>query len=264
MKHLHAMTLALSLAAASIALAGPPPSRAPSDAEIAKWKAEVNRQIDEKQYSGGIPFIVNRKEESHVASVALIMNDTGYFTGLQFAGLYNTGGDRTGRIASGLQFSLLANTWSGLDQSEAKRPKLDGVQFSILANIADDIHGAQIGVLYNSADFHGFQLAGFNVSEDSSGLQLGILANNAHVHSGVQFALFGNLAKEVHGAQIAVALNQTSSLDGFQFGLVNLTRDLDGTQIGLVNKATGGKGLQLGLLNFWDGTFGFPLVHLHF
>ncbi len=265
MKTLQKTLIALSAAAAFCALADqPPPSRAPSDEEVARWRAEVNDKLEEQDFSGGVPFFINRKEESHIASVALVMNDVGYFTGLQFALCYNTGGDNTGRVSSGLQFSLLANSWSGLEREPNKVPKLDGVQFSLLANMADDLHGAQIGFFFNSASFHGLQFAGFNVAEDSSGLQLGLLANNAKDHSGVQFSLFGNLATDIHGAQVALVLNQTTALDGFQFGLLNFTRDLDGTQIGLFNKATSGKGLQIGLVNIWDGSLGIPLVHAHF
>ena len=137
-------------------------------------------------------------------------------------------------------------------------------------NIARDFSGLQFSYLYNSSDnfwgFQGIPLA-CNIANDVSGVQIAVLwnrardvcfwqsaalANNARNLSGYQGGIANTVEDEMIGWQHAVAINNagkmgglqtsyilnraTESLHGIQFGAINYAKDVDGgLQIGLIN-----------------------------
>ena len=116
---------------------------------------------------------------------------------------------------SGLQGIPLLTFWNAFNLVGGRAGGLQGG----LYNQAQELCGAQIGLV--------------NVGDQSAGLQLS-LVNYSVTNSGAQAGLINIGAESAHGVQIGL-FNQTEQFCGLQIGLVNRTRILEGLQIGLLN-----------------------------
>ncbi len=88
--------------------------------------------------------------------------------------------------------------------------ELKGVSFAWIINLANDVYGAQFGLLAKA--------------ENIAGAQFGFVNMSNREISGLQFGLF-NQAEYIHGAQI---------------GFVNYARTIEGLQVGILNIAENG------------------------
>ena len=88
--------------------------------------------------------------------------------------------------------------------------ELKGASFAWIINLANEVYGAQFGLL--------------SKAENSTGAQLGFVNISNRAISGVQFGFF-NQAEYVHGAQV---------------GFVNYARTIEGLQVGILNIAENG------------------------
>ena len=116
-----------------------------------------------------------------------------------------------------LQYSTFMNISSG---------RLNGLQYSGLFNIANQVNGVQLTGLFNTAnDLNGGQVSGlFNTAKDMNGIQVSGLFNTAKKVNGVQVAGLFNSATEVSGMQVGV-VNFAEKSDGIAIGVVNIIKD---------------------------------------
>jgi hypothetical protein len=102
-----------------------------------------------------------------------------------------------------------------------------GLQLGTANDVTGDVHGGQVGVLFNRAggDVDGAQIAPVNSARGQvSGTQAGLV----------------NRAGDVRGAQVGL-VNVGRNVHGLQLGLVNVSDDIDGIPIGIINVSrTGG------------------------
>ncbi len=101
-------------------------------------------------------------------------------------------------------------------------------------NIQTKVYGLDIGVISETPNVEGAQLALITVGESSKGVQAGV-ANAARFYEGVQLGLF-NIA--VEGSKI------------FQLGLFNQSKGSSGLQIGALNFMNDGLLPVLPLFNY--------------
>ena len=116
-----------------------------------------------------------------------------------------------------LQYSTFMNISSG---------RLNGLQYSGLFNIANQVNGLQFTGLFNTAnDLNGGQVSGlFNTAKDMNGIQVSGLFNTAKKVNGVQVAGLFNSATEDSGLQVGV-VNVAEKSDGIAIGVVNIIKD---------------------------------------
>ncbi len=116
-----------------------------------------------------------------------------------------------------LQYSTFMNISSG---------RLNGLQYSGLFNIANQVNGLQFTGLFNTAnDLNGGQVSGlFNTAKDMNGIQVSGLFNTAKKVNGVQVSGLFNSATEVSGMQVGV-VNFAEKSDGVAIGVVNIIKD---------------------------------------
>ena len=88
--------------------------------------------------------------------------------------------------------------------------ELTGVSMSWIINLANQVKGAQLGLLAKNDDLMGAQLGFVNLS--------------MHNATGLQWGFF----------------NQAEYMNGLQLGFVNYAKTIDGLQIGLLNIAENG------------------------
>jgi len=126
-------------------------------------------------------------------------------------GFFNyTEGDMTG--FQGIPFLTFWNAFNLVDG------RVGGVQGGLF-NQAQELCGAQVGLV--------------NIGYQAAGLQLGIY-NYSIEDGGVQAGFINVGYESAHGVQVGL-LNQTAQFSGLQIGLVNRTDSLRGMQIGLLN-----------------------------
>lgn len=117
-----------------------------------------------------------------------------------------------------------------------------GVQLATTANLVGrDLRGVQISAAANVAlgRVRGLQISG------GASVALG----PAH---GLQLASV-NVARSVHGMQLAAGLNWTAAATGVQLAPIDLAGTVHGAQLGIVNVARGRvRGAQLGVINYAD------------
>lgn len=98
---------------------------------------------------------------------------------------------------------------------------MEGFQFNILRNAAEDVlSGMQLGI-YNSAgraDLLGIQVGLWNEAQSIRGFQVGLI----------------NIANSVSGFQVGL-INRSESLYGIQVGAVNVIRESDPSFLPLIN-----------------------------
>lgn len=87
--------------------------------------------------------------------------------------------------------------------------ELRGVSMAWIINLANDVYGAQVGLLTKA--------------ENLSGAQLGFVNMANHSATGVQFGLF-NQAEYIHGAQIGF-VNYAKTIEGLQVGILNIAEN---------------------------------------
>lgn len=116
-----------------------------------------------------------------------------------------------------LQYSTFMNISSG---------RLNGLQYSGLFNVANQVNGVQLTGLFNCAnDLNGGQVSGlFNTAKDMNGIQVSGLFNTASKVNGVQVAGLFNKATEVSGMQVGV-INYADKSDGIAIGVINIIKD---------------------------------------
>ncbi len=102
---------------------------------------------------------------------------------------------------TGLQFDFL------FAQTEYE---LNGVSMAWIINLANQVKGAQLGLLTKN--------------DDLIGAQLGLVNLSMHSTTGLQWGFF----------------NQAEYINGLQLGFVNYAKTIDGLQIGLLNIAENG------------------------
>ena len=88
--------------------------------------------------------------------------------------------------------------------------ELNGVSMAWIINLANQVKGAQLGLLAKN--------------EDIIGAQLGLVNLSMHSATGLQWGFF----------------NQAEYMNGLQLGFVNYAKTIDGLQIGLLNIAENG------------------------
>lgn len=139
-----------------------------------------------------------------------------------------------------------------------------------IADVTDDVHGFQLGVLWGE-------------SRDLYGVSVGVLGNFAHrSFEGVELALGCNWAESGFGIAWAGAFNRVGgdfsgwtrtlganicegTFRGYQDALCsNYARDLHGLQIALVNAAHAVHGVQIGLINLTEDMYGVQVGVLNF
>lgn len=102
---------------------------------------------------------------------------------------------------------------------------ITGLDLSIGGTEAQNAYGLQIALLRNKVnDVAGaVQITlGANIATELTGVQLGLLWNEAVMVRGVQVGI-ANVANDVRGFQIGL-LNTTDMIYGYQFGLINVIR----------------------------------------
>lgn len=87
--------------------------------------------------------------------------------------------------------------------------ELRGVSMAWIINLANDVYGAQAGLLTKA--------------ENLTGAQLGFVNMANHGATGVQFGLF-NQAEYIHGAQIGF-VNYAKTIEGLQVGILNIAEN---------------------------------------
>lgn len=139
------------------------------------------------------------------------------------------------RTDHGLEGAAVTGLWSW------SRGPVDGVVVSgVFSSGSGRLRGAEMSTAFNHRD------------------------EAAH---GAQIAVGYNHAREVQGAQVALALNHADSerpLAGAQIALVNVGGDVRGAQIGLVNVGGRVRGAQVGLVNVAQRVDGLSLAPLGF
>lgn len=166
-------------------------------------------------------------------------------TGVQLSGVFNTA---QGEV-KGLQSAGVINN---------NDSTMIGVQLSGVYQRANTLKGLQSTGVYNRANhMSGVQLSGLVNQVDSTaiGLQVAGLYNRSHI---------------VKGVQISGLINQCDTLEGLQFGLINISKHRKaGLSLGLVNIAHNGfQKIELAT-NEWN-TYqlgyrsGWHLAHLHY
>ena len=144
----------------------------------------------------------------------------------------------------------------------------NGIQFAGLGAFNETFNGVMFaGLLNNSAGYqksYGLQMAGLFNTHCSINFASKRFSD---LFVGGQIAFIGNAAAKINGFQIALGINGTDELKGFQIGFYNYAETLCGLQIGVLNVAREGSGLQIGLLNFFgkdDNRFVLPLLNARF
>jgi len=122
-----------------------------------------------------------------------------------------------------------------------------GLSLAAIGNsFGDNFKGVQLGGIFNlnGSDFKGLQIAGLlnsNVNQYNGVQFSGVYNTNNSDFNGVQFSgLVNNVKGKIGGLQFGV-LNKTKSLNGVQFGIVNICDTIEhGACIGLVNVVKNG------------------------
>lgn len=153
----------------------------------------------------------------------------GNIQGIQYAGLYNQGLQKM----NGIQIAGLYNT---------QRGKVSGIQLSGGFNVTKDtMDGIQVGPIFNSVekDMSGLQISNIinRSMGNTSGGQVAIVLNYTKRNlDGLQFGIGVNTVRgTASGAQVNLGVNYAKTLNGLQFGLVNVSNSSTGFSFGLIN-----------------------------
>ena len=134
-----------------------------------------------------------------------------------------------------------------------------GFRFTIPYGACEGVTGFDLGIFGRCRYMEGFQ---FNILRNEAedvlaGCQAGIYntAGRADV-LGVQVGLW-NEAQSIRGVQAGV-INIANAVTGFQIGLINRSESLYGVQIGIVNVIREGEWPFLPIINIGFESFGSP------
>ena len=193
---------------------------------------------------GGIANIIQKEargfQAAGIANVVL-----GDVHGTQFSGIYtmdlsNVNGFQVSGVYNSLQGNISGGQIAGISNIALKN--VNGAQIGGVLNVAKGkVTGAQISGVINidHDEASGAEIAGVaNISKKmATGLQLAGIYNESGEINGMQLSSLINLNRNnAKGAQITTILNKTKTLNGLQFGLVNIADTINaGFQVGLIN-----------------------------
>jgi len=200
------------------------------------------------------PLTMNRTKKQAVnINLSLIQNSVGNVKGVNLCGFSAV----CHKNMNGLQGSLL---YSQINDN------LNGMSFSTLNFVNDNINGVQIGIAANltGGTFKGAQASGIVnfVGGDFFGYQNSAVYNVVgKSFRGVQSGGIGNVVgNEFYGLQIGSIFNFTAKkMQGMQWGGVNIAGELRGLQMGYINLVQKNHGWQVGLLNIAEEQNGVPV-----
>jgi hypothetical protein len=146
-----------------------------------------------------------------------------------------------------------------------------GLQTAIFFNYSNtNAYGLAVSIFnMNNFEFYGLSVDAIGYNRNVYGLEVNVLGSAIdETMGGLEVSGLGNfISGSLYGAQLAVGLNLTRNMNGFQFAIYNQTALLWGLQLGLVNYASAcDHGLQIGLVNIiMDNQFPvLPIVNWYF
>ena len=132
-----------------------------------------------------------------------------------------------------------------------------------------DVVGLRLTIPFSTTQDNvtGFDVGLWGVSEYFEGVQLNLLRSNVRDSaSAFQVGIYNTVGRgDFLGAQVGL-WNESMSMRGVQFGVVNVTGGSEGFQVGLINRAETLYGFQVGVINIIrDAEFQFlPVVNIGF
>jgi hypothetical protein len=166
----------------------------------------------------GISFSVkSNSTTANGISVGLLVNNDSISNGIKIGGIGNGA-----KVINGVGVGGLFNF---------AEDKFNGVGITGVFNGADTMNGVFISCLGTIGGnqkyikkFNGLTIGMIIVGEKFNGLSIGFMSGTDST-KGVNIGFVGNESKSVKGAQIAIVVNRTEHLFGFQFGLWNIAEN---------------------------------------